>query len=150
MTPEFWGLAFELLIYASKREQQSKLSAISRSQCIDVLRSTLTVVLQVLAARPINGRSPIGFFKQRISHDARMPAVAIWKWMNDRQPVMKPERCFCRRIGFMLKPKARIINATPQLNRDVQGINSDIPFGLAQFSDRYECALVRRKGRASG
>ena len=77
MTPEFWGLAFELLIYPSKGEQQSKLSAISRSQCIDVLRSALAVVLQVLAARPINGRSPIGFFKQRITHDARIPAVAI-------------------------------------------------------------------------
>lgn len=41
MTPEFWGLAFELLIYAPKREQQSKLSAISRSQCIDVFRPAL-------------------------------------------------------------------------------------------------------------
>ena len=34
----------------------------------------------------------------------------------------------------MLKPIPRIIKASPQLNRDVQGINSDVPFGLAQFA----------------
>jgi hypothetical protein len=34
----------------------------------------------------------------------------------------------------MLKPETRIIDASPQLNRDVQGINSDIPFGQAQFA----------------
>ena len=47
MTPEFWGLAFESLIYASKGEQQSKLSAISRSQCIDVIRSVLASLFPV-------------------------------------------------------------------------------------------------------
>jgi hypothetical protein len=50
--------------------------------------------LQVLAARPSNAGSPIGFFKQRISPDARMTPIAIWKRMNDRQPVMKPDRRF--------------------------------------------------------
>ncbi len=142
------------MIYARKGEQRSKLSAISRSQCIDVLRSALTVVLQVRATRPINAGSPIGFFKQRISHDARMPAIAIWKGMNDSQPVMKPERCFKRRIGFMLKPKSRIINASPQLNCDMQGINSDIPLGLAQFTTPIphlaEQPLVKLKCKGIG
>ena len=47
MTPEFWGLAFELLIYVRKREQQFKLSTISRSQRIDVLRSALASLFPV-------------------------------------------------------------------------------------------------------
>ena len=47
MTLEFRGLAFELLIYASKREQQLKLSTISRFQCIDVLRSALASLFPV-------------------------------------------------------------------------------------------------------
>ena len=47
MTPKFWGLAFGLLIYASEREQQSKLSAIGRSQCIDVLRQALASLFPV-------------------------------------------------------------------------------------------------------
>ena len=47
MTPEFWGPAFKLLIYAREREQQTKLSVISRSQCIDVLRSALASLFPV-------------------------------------------------------------------------------------------------------
>ena len=47
MTPEFWVPAFELLIYTSKGEQQFKLSAISRSQCIDVLRLALASLFPV-------------------------------------------------------------------------------------------------------
>jgi hypothetical protein len=47
VTPEFWGLAFGLLIYASKGEQQSKLAAISRTQCVDVLRSAFASLFPV-------------------------------------------------------------------------------------------------------
>jgi hypothetical protein len=67
------------LIYASKNKQHSKLSAIGRPQCIDVLRSALTIVLQVLTARPIDARSPIDFSSSAsaIMHITTAAALAI-------------------------------------------------------------------------
>ena len=55
------------------------------------------------AASPAEGRAAKPP-DQKIGHQARVPPVAVWKWMNDDQPVMETQRDFIGWIGRVVHP----------------------------------------------
>ena len=61
-----------------------------------------------------------------------MASVAVGEWMDEHQPVMKPQRQFNGRISAVFGPELRIIEQQTQLRGNLNGVNTDILLGFAE------------------
>jgi len=81
-----------MVFRARELEKRVKVTTICGFQRGDISDATFPHFLQIVPACPINRPSSIDTRQHYIRHNARMPAVPVWKRMNLDEPMMQPDR----------------------------------------------------------